>query len=444
MKLWQKDYSIFDNIERFTIGKDRVLDLQLARYDVMGSMAHAKMLASIGLLTEEELALLLQELRKIHNKIVAKNFEIESGVEDVHSQVELILTKELGDIGKKIHSGRSRNDQVLVDLRLFFREEIKQIADLLVELAEQLLKKSEQHKDVLMPGYTHTQVAMVSSFGLWFGAYAESLADDLKLLSSTFQIINQNPLGSAAGYGSSFPLDRQMTTQLLGFEDLNYNVIHAQMGRGKTELFLSYALAAIAHTLGKFAMDVVTYCSQNYGFITLSKELTTGSSIMPHKKNPDVFELIRAHCNRLLALPQEISMTTSNLSAGYHRDFQLLKESIFPAIQSIKDCLAITTFSIEHMKVNTNILKEEKYQYLYTVETVNQQVLNGIPFREAYQNVGKAVEEDNYRFDGQINHTHFGSLGNLQNEAIQNKITNNYLDMRYEQVEKAINLLLFN
>ncbi len=443
MKLWQKDYSIFDNIEQFTIGNDRELDMQLAQYDVIGSMAHAKMLASIGLLEKEELKLLLSELRKIYQIILAGDFEIEARVEDVHSQVELLLTRAIGDIGKKIHSGRSRNDQVLVDLRLFFRAEIKEIANEIVELTEGLLRKSEQHKNALMPGYTHTQVAMVSSFGLWFAAYAESLADDLKLLSSVFQIINQNPLGSAAGYGSSFPLDRKMTTELLGFENLNYNVIHAQMGRGKTELFLSYALAAVAHTLGKLAMDVITYCSQNYAFISLPKELTTGSSIMPHKKNPDVFELIRAHCNRLLSLPQEISMITSNLSSGYHRDFQLLKESTFPAIQTIKSCLSITTFSLEHIKVNYDVLNDEKYKYLYTVETVNQEVLKGVPFREAYQSVGKSIETGAYNFDGaSIQHTHLGSLGNLQNSAIRKKITANLSSLDYQNVENAINQLI--
>lgn len=442
MKLWQKDYSIFEHIERFTVGNDRLMDLYLAPHDVIGSIAHAKMLTSIGLLETSELDLLLKELRKIYQTIMEGNFSIAEGMEDVHSQVEWMLTQQLGDVGKKIHSGRSRNDQVLVDLRLFFRDELKKIADLVLELAEKLLEKSEQHKNTLMPGYTHMQVAMVSSFGLWFGAYAESLADDLHLLESTYQIVNQNPLGSAAGYGSSFPLNRTLTTQLLGFNNLNYNVIHAQMGRGKTELFISFVLAAIAHTVGKFAMDVVLYCSQNYGFIRLPKELTTGSSIMPHKKNPDVFELIRGYCNKIQALPQEISMMTSGLPAGYHRDFQLLKEVIFPAIHSLKDTLSILIFSVEHIEVKQNLLNHSQYAYLYTVEAVNELVMQGVPFREAYQRIGKAVEDGTYEYKGTVQHTHEGSIGNLCTAQIQQKLSQHHANINYNQVEQAIQALL--
>ncbi|MEL6943470.1 MAG: argininosuccinate lyase [Bacteroidota bacterium] len=442
MKLWQKAYNIFENIERFTVGQDRELDLHLAKYDVLGSLAHIEMLESIDLLEKEELTQLQAALKAIFEKAKNGEFVIEEQVEDVHSQVELLLTQQLGDIGKKIHSGRSRNDQVLVDLRLYFRAEIEVIALIVKQLATTLLQLSEQYKDIQLPGYTHLQIAMPSSFGLWFASYAESLADDLRFLESVYHIINQNPLGSAAGYGSSFPLRRRVTTELLGFEDLNYNVVHAQMGRGKTELFLGFALAAIGHTLGKLAMDVTLYCNQNFGFIRLPNELTTGSSIMPHKKNPDVFELIRAKCNQLQAVPTSISMITGGLPSGYHRDFQLLKENIFPAIQSMKDCLEITDFAVQQIEVNPDILNDPKYQYLYTVEVVNQEVLQGTPFREAYKKVGEAVESGSYQFDGNVQHTHEGSLGNLCNEHIQAKIDRIWQGFGFEKVAIAIGKLL--
>jgi len=442
MKLWQKTYDIFENIERFTVGQDRELDLKLAKYDVLGSLAHIEMLASIDLLEKEELVQLKVALKEIYKKAESGEFAIEEQVEDVHSQVELMLTQQLGDIGKKIHSGRSRNDQVLVDLRLYFRAEIEDIALKIKQLTTTLLELSEQHKEVPLPGYTHLQIAMPSSFGLWFGAYAESLIDDLQLLESIYHIINQNPLGSAAGYGSSFPLNRTMTTKLLGFENLNYNVVHAQMGRGKTELFLGFALAAIGHTLGKMAMDVTLYCNQNFAFLRLPDELTTGSSIMPHKKNPDVFELIRAKCNQLQAVPTNISMITSGLPSGYHRDFQLLKENIFPAIESMKDCLKITDFAVRQVEANPRILNDPKYNYLYTVEVVNQEVLQGTPFREAYKKVGASVESGNYRFDGDVQHTHEGSLGNLCNEQIQAKFDPIWEGFGFEKVAAAIESLL--
>ncbi|MCR9286892.1 MAG: argininosuccinate lyase [Bacteroidetes bacterium] len=421
MKLWQKENPLNKTIETFTIGKDRELDLLLAKYDIIGSLAHIKMLESIDLLTKEELSKLEIELNKLLKKTKDGTFEIEEGIEDVHSQVELELTRNLGDIGKKIHSGRSRNDQVLVDLRLFFRAEILSIGEEIKALFEVLIEKSEELKDVLMPGYTHLQVAMVSSFGLWLGGYAETLVDDLRLLKSVYKITNQNPLGSAAGYGNSFPLNRKMTTDLLGFDDLNYNVIHAQLGRGKTELFLSFALASIGNTLSKLAMDVCLFCNQNYDFIKFPDELTTGSSIMPHKKNPDVFELIRAKSNKLQALPTEISMITSSLPSGYHRDFQLIKEAIFPAISEVKNCLKITAYALQFMKVREGILKEEKYKYIYSVEAVNQKVLDGMPFRDAYQAVGQDIANGEFEIPEALNHTHEGSLGNLCNEEIREK-----------------------
>jgi argininosuccinate lyase len=442
MKLWQKETQIDQQIERFTVGQDRELDLVLAPYDVLGSLAHTQMLASIDLLTADELERIHGELKCIYHDAVADQFVIAPEMEDVHSQVEFLLTERLGEVGKKIHSGRSRNDQVLVDLRLYFRAVIESIATAVRDFATTLLALSEQHKDVLLPGYTHLQVAMPSSFGLWFGAYAESLADDLRLLESTYHIVNQNPLGSAAGYGSSFPLDRELTTQLLGFEDLNYNVVHAQMGRGKTELFLSYALAGIGHTLSRLAMDVTLYSSQNFNFLKLPDELTTGSSIMPHKKNPDVFELIRAKCNQLQAVPQSISLITSGLPSGYHRDYQLLKENIFPAIESVQDCLHIANYAMQQIELNKDILNDAKYDYLYTVEVVNDAVLNGVPFRQAYQDVGKAVEEGTYRFDGELLHTHLGSLGNLCTEQIQAKIAHSWRGFQFEKAKQAIEQLL--
>lgn len=421
MKLWSNSQTVNELVEKFTIGQDNILDLRLARFDVLGTLAHIEMLTAIGLLTAAELAVLQPALRAILGQIEAGEFSIEPGVEDVHSQVELLLTRSLGDVGKKIHSGRSRNDQVLVDLRLFFRSEIREVTGLVSELFEVLLAQSEAHEDVPMPGYTHTQVAMVSSFGLWFSAYAESLADDLRLWQSVFDIVNQNPLGSAAGYGSSFPLDRRMTTQLLGFKDLNYNVLHAQMGRGKSEQFLSFAMAGLAATLGKFAADVCLFNSQNFGFLKLPAEFTTGSSIMPHKKNPDVFELIRGRCSRMQTLPQQVSAVTANLTSGYHRDFQILKETVFPAIEELKNCLRLAILSIPKFEVNEHILADEKYRYLFTVEVVNRLVLEGVPFREAYRQVAKQVEDGTFRFDGEISHTHEGSIGNLCLDDIRRK-----------------------
>ncbi|MEM9990610.1 MAG: argininosuccinate lyase [Bacteroidota bacterium] len=422
MKLWQKEYDLNDKIAAFTIGQDNELDLQLAAYDVQGSMAHIRMLQTIGLLEADELEQLLAALGRILEQIEASNFTIEAGVEDIHSQVELLLTRELGDLGKKIHAGRSRNDQVLVDLRLFFRAEIKAINALAHDLFELLQAKSEEFKEVLLPGYTHTQVAMVSSFGLWFGAYAEALVDDLQMLQGAYKVINQNPLGSAAGYGSSFPLNRKMTTDLLEFDDLAYNVVYAQMGRGKSELFLSYGIAALASTLGKLAADICLYNSQNFAFLKLPNEFTTGSSIMPHKKNPDVFELIRGNCNVLTSLPIQITSLTNSLTSGYHRDFQLLKETLFPAIQKLKACLDIATYALQSIEVRRDILEEEKYKYLYTVEVVNAEVLNGLPFRDAYKKVGEQVEAGQFKFSGDIQHTHEGSLGNLCTAQIAEKM----------------------
>ena len=434
MKLWQKEYSVDKAIETFTIGKDHELDLYLAKYDIQGSLAHAAMLRHIGLLQSDEYQSLAFELKNLYREVEAGNFIIEEGVEDVHSQVEFLLTKKLGDTGKKIHSGRSRNDQVLVDLRLFFRAEIKTITDQTVALFQQLIQLSEIHKAVLMPGYTHMQVAMVSSFGLWFGAYAESLTDDMQLLQSTYKIVNQNPLGSAAGYGSSFPLDRSMTTQLLGFDNLNYNVVHAQLGRGKTELFLSFALAAFGSTLGKLAMDICLFMNQNFGFISFPDELT--------KKNPGVLELIRSRCNQLQSLPQQISLMTSNLMSGYHRDFQLLKEVLFPALEYLKDCLGIATYALGQIKVKINLLEDEKYKYLFSVEEVNREVLNGLPFRDAYQKIGAAIEAGEFKPDKNIQHSHEGSIGNLCLDKIEAKMKKVLAGFEFEKAEKAIQKLL--
>lgn len=442
MKLWQKDFKVHQQIERFTVGRDRELDLLLARYDVQGSLAHIAMLEKIGLLEQEEYRRLAAALKNLHQQIEQAQFTIEEGVEDVHSQVEFLLTEQLGDMGKKIHSGRSRNDQVLVDLRLFFRAEIKEIAHLTRALFERLMSLSQMHKDVFIPGYTHMQVAMVSSFGLWFGAYAESLIEDLRLLESAYRSINQNPLGSAAGYGSSFPLDRGMTTELLGFDDLSYNVVHAQMGRGKSELFLSFAMAAIGNTLGKLAMDVCLFINQNFDFISFPDELTTGSSIMPHKKNPDVFELIRGRCNQLQSLPGQIAQITANLPSGYHRDFQLLKEVVFPAIEQLKDCLEIGAFALGHIQVKTDVLSDPKYDYLFSVEEVNKEVLAGLPFRDAYQKIGKSIAEGTFTTDGSVHHTHEGSLGNLSHDAIRNKLQEVWNNFRFEEAAHKIEALL--
>ena len=421
-KLWDKGFEPDAHIEAYTVGNDRELDLRLARYDVEGSLAHITMLESIGLLTRDELERLMAGLKEIAAEIEAGRFEIEPDTEDVHSQVELLLTRRLGDVGKKIHSGRSRNDQVLVDLKLFLRDELRQTAAAVRTLFDRLQELSERYRDVLMPGYTHLQVAMPSSFGLWFGAYAETLVDDLRLVAAAYHIANQNPLGSAAGYGSSFPLDRTMTTRLLCFETLHYNVVAAQMSRGKCERAAANAIAAVAATVGRLAMDVCLFMSQNFGFVSLPDELTTGSSIMPHKKNPDVFEVMRGRCNRLQSVPNEIALLTTNLPSGYHRDLQLLKDILFPATSEIRRTLAMCTFMVGNLRVNTHILEDARYDYLFTVEEVNRLVLEGVPFREAYRRVGMEVQRGEYRPVKEVHHTHEGSIGRLCTEEIRRKM----------------------
>lgn len=442
MKIWQKNIDVDSFVETFTVGQDREMDMNLAAADVLGSLAHTKMLNSIGLMTDQELEDVQKELKNIYREILAGNFKIEDSVEDVHSQVEMMLTERIGEAGKKIHSGRSRNDQVLVDLKLYFRSEIESIFKNTEELFDQLISLSNQYKSVLMPGYTHLQIAMPSSFGLWFGAYAESLVDDLQLLKAAWNVCNKNPLGSAAGYGSSFPLNRTMTTNLLGFEDLNYNVVYAQMGRGKTERILAQAMSSIAATLAKFAMDVTLFINQNFGFISFPAHLTTGSSIMPHKKNPDVFELIRSRCNKIQALPNEIAMMTTNLPVGYHRDLQLLKENLFPAFQSLNDCLAIAKYMLENISIKDNILDDPKYDYLFSVEVVNNEVLNGVPFREAYRKIGLDIEEGKFQPAKEVNHTHEGSIGNLCNDQIQRMFKEVKADFGFEKVDAALESLL--
>lgn len=422
MKLWDKGFEPDKMIENFTVGQDRELDLRLARYDVEGSMAHIKMLQSIGLLSKEELGILLDGLNDILKEIESGNFIIEDGIEDIHSQVEFILTKKYGDIGKKIHSGRSRNDQVLVDLKLFMRDELKKIANSTGHLFDRLQYLSNKYAGYLMPGYTHLQIAMPSSFGLWFGAYAESLTDDMQMLVAAYHIANQNPLGSAAGYGSSFPLDRSMTTQLLGFQDLHYNVIAAQMSRGKTERAASMAISAIASTLGRLSMDICMWMCQNFGFISFPDELTTGSTIMPHKKNPDVFEIMRGKCNRLQSIPNEIALLTTNLPLGYNRDLQLLKDIIFPATTEIIQCLDMADFMLSKIIINTDIISDPKYDYLFTVEDVNRLVLSGLPFREAYRTIGSQIQNSQYSPTRNVCHTHEGSIGNLCNDKISHKM----------------------
>jgi len=438
MKIWQKNIDVNKFVETFTVGKDRELDLQMAKFDVLGSLAHTQMLETINLLTAEELKTVQQELKNIYAEIEAGNFTIEDTVEDVHSQVEWLLTQRIGEAGKKIHSGRSRNDQVLVDLKLFFRACIEDMVNQTSTLFNLLIELSDTHKDKLMPGYTHLQIAMPSSFGLWFGAYAESLADDLELMLAAWKITNKNPLGSAAGYGSSFPLNRTLTTELLGFESLNYNVVYAQMGRGKTERILAQAMSAVAATLAKMAMDVCLFINQNFGFISFPPELTTGSSIMPHKKNPDVFELIRSRCNKIQALPNEIAMMITNLPSGYHRDLQLLKGNLFPAITSLNECLEIATFMFQNITIKDDILKDKKYDYLFSVEVVNDLALQGVPFREAYKIVGEQIENGTFAPSGQINHTHEGSIGNLCNEQISAAMQAVLSQFGFEKVNKAI------
>jgi argininosuccinate lyase len=442
LKLWEKSVKVDKAIETFTIGRDRELDLLLAKYDVMGSMAHITMLQSIGLLTADELHLLLPELKSIYASAESGDFIIEEGVEDVHSQVELILTRKLGDVGKKIHSGRSRNDQVLLDLKLFTRDKLRELAGDVLKLFHELIIQSERFKDVLMPGYTHLQVAMPSSFGLWFGAYAESLADDLTFLQAAYRICNRNPLGSAAGYGSSFPLNRTMTTELLGFDSMNYNVVYAQMGRGKLERNVSFAMASIAGTISKLAYDACLFNCQNFGFVKLPDECTTGSSIMPHKKNPDVFELTRAKCNKLQALPQQIMMIANNLPCGYFRDLQILKEVYLPAFKELADCIEMCTYIIKEIKVNDHILDDSRYDPMFSVEEVNRLVLQGVPFRDAYKKVGLEIEAGEFVPDKHIHHTHEGSIGNLCNDKITALMEDTYQSFHFDKVLQAEENLL--
>ena len=441
-KLWEKNYEINHEIERFTVGRDREMDLYLAKYDVLGSMAHITMLESIGLLEKEELKPLLDELKNIYELCEKGEFVIEDGIEDVHSQVELMLTRKHGDMGKKIRSGRSRNDQVLVDLKLFTRHQLKEIADAVKVLFDELLQKSNQYKEVLMPGYTHLQIAMPSSFGLWFGAYAESLADDMLFLQAAYKMTNRNPLGSAAGYGSSFPLNRTMTTQLLGFDSMDYNVVYAQMGRGKMERNVAFALASVAGTLAKMAFDACMFNSQNFSFVKLPKECTTGSSIMPHKKNPDVFELIRAKCNKIQALPQQVMMIMNNLPVGYFRDLQIIKEVFLPAFDELADCLQMAAYIINKIEVNEHILDNPMYDPIFSVEEVNRLAAAGMPFRDAYKKVGLEIEAGTFHADHNIHHTHEGSIGNLCNDEI-NALMNNVLKgFNFERMTEAEKKLL--
>lgn len=436
-KLWEKNIQVDKEVERFTVGKDRELDLYLAPYDMLGSMAHITMLESIGLLTKDELQSLHAELKNMYAKAERGNFVIEEGVEDVHSQVELMLTRKLGDIGKKIHSGRSRNDQVLLDLKLFTRARIRELVRLTGDLFEVLIDRSNRYKDILMPGYTHLQIAMPSSFGLWFAAYAESLADDLLLMQAAYKICNRNPLGSAAGYGSSFPLNRSMTTELLGFDSMNYNVVYAQMGRGKMERTVAYAMAGIAATLSKLAMDACLFNSQNFGFIQLPDSFTTGSSIMPHKKNPDVFELTRAKCNTLQGMPQQIALICNNLPSGYFRDLQIIKELFLPSFDELNDCLRMVTLMMREIKINEHILDDPKYSLLFSVEKVNRLVMDGVPFRDAYKKVGMDVEAGTFTTDQTVRHTHEGSIGNLCNEKIEQLMQQTIEGFQFEKVDRA-------
>ena len=442
MKLWDKGTSVNEWIERFTVGRDREMDLYLAEFDVLGTIAHITMLETIGLIGKDELPVLKKELVEIYHQAKAGYFVIEDGVEDVHSQVELMLTRKLGDLGKKVHSGRSRNDQVLLDCKLFIRSEIQKTVDSVNVLFDKLLEQSEKHKDILIPGYTHLQVAMPSSFGLWFGAYAESLSDDLLLLQTAYKIANQNPLGSAAGYGSSFPLNRTLTTKLLGFDDLSYNVVYAQMGRGKTEKITAFALSSVAATLARLAMDVCLYMSQNFAFVSLPDEFTTGSSIMPHKKNPDVFELIRAKCNKIQSLPNDITLMLANLPSGYFRDLQILKEIIFPAFAELRDCIDIAAFMMDKLKINTHILDDDRYKYLFSVDELNKLVLQGTPFRDAYKIVGKDIAEGKFNPEKKVAHTHEGSIGNLCNDKIKSKFSRVIAELDFQSVEGSIQNLI--
>ena len=441
-KLWEKDFQMTDEIERFTVGRDREMDLYLAPFDVLGSMAHITMLQSIGLLTDDELRQLLQELKNIYALCQEGSFTIEEGVEDVHSQVELMLTRRLGDMGKKIHSGRSRNDQVLVDLRLFIRHRLMDLVDDIKTLFDALQRKSERYKEALMPGYTHLQIAMPSSFGLWFGAYAESLTDDLLFVQAAYRMTNRNPLGSAAGYGSSFPLDREMTTRLLGFDSMDYNVVYAQMGRGKTERNVAFAMATVAGTLAKLAYDACLFNSQNFGFVRLPKECTTGISIMPHKKNPDVFELIRAKSNKLQALPQQVTLIMNNLPSGYFRDLQIIKEVFLPAFDELAECLQMTTYIIDRMEVDEHLLDDPRYDPIFSVEEVNRLAAEGMPFRDAYRKVGLEIEAGTFKARKDLHHTHAGSIGRLCNEEIARLMDDILQGFHFERITEAEKALL--
>lgn len=442
MKLWQKDKTSLKEVEQFTVGKDRELDIYLAPFDVLGSLAHIKMLESVGLLAKEELSLLEKELKEIYKQITEGKFSLAEGVEDVHSQIEMMLTEKLGDFGKRIHSARSRNDQVLVDLKLYMRNEIEKTVSMTKELFDLLIAQSEKYKAHLLPGYTHLQLAMPSSFGLWFGAYAESLADDMITLEAAYRIVNKNPLGSAAGYGSSFPINRQLTTELLGFDEMNYNVVYAQMGRGKTERIVASALANIAATLSKLSMDACLYLNQNFGFISFPDELTTGSSIMPHKKNPDVFELIRSHCNRIQALPNEIMLMTTNLPSGYHRDLQLIKEHIIPAFENLQACLQMTGLMLGNIRIKKDILKEDKYAFLFSVEEVNKLVMQGMPFRDAYKKIGLDIEQGKFSHSVSPEHTHEGSIGNLCNDQVREAMDDIIRKFNFTRAKIALQQLL--
>lgn len=442
LKLWEKNVQVNEEIDRFTVGRDREMDLYLAKYDILGSMAHITMLESIGLLSADELKILLEKLKKIYASAEAGEFVIEEGVEDVHSQVELMLTRSLGDVGKKIHSGRSRNDQVLVDLKLFTRAQIKETAEAVERLFHILIAQSNRYKDVLMPGYTHLQIAMPSSFGLWFGAYAESLVDDMLFLQAAYKLCNRNPLGSAAGYGSSFPLNREMTTRLLGFDSMNYNVVYAQMGRGKMERNVAFALASIAGTLSKMAFDACMFSCQNFGFVKLPDECTTGSSIMPHKKNPDVFELTRAKCNKIQSLPQQIMMIMNNLPSGYFRDLQIIKEAFLPVFDELKDCLKMASYIMERISINEHILNDDKYLYMFSVEEVNRLANEGMPFRDAYKKVGLDIEAGQFTHSKQVHHTHEGSIGNLCNDRIEQLMSQVISGFDFQAAETAEKKLL--
>ncbi len=441
MKLWQKNTDSNKIVETFTVGRDKDFDLMLAPYDVLGNIAHAKMLGTIGLLTNNEVNDLVKELQHIYKNIAAGTFSIEENVEDIHSQIEFLLTQKLGDTGKKIHAARSRNDQVLVDIKLFLRQQIEDLVKTIKSFFILLQQKSEVYKNHLLPGYTHLQLAMPSSFGLWFGAYAESLVDDVEILKAAYHVVNKNPLGSGAGYGSSFPIDRTLTTKLLGFASLNYNVVYAQMGRGKAERITAQALANVADTLAKMSMDICLYLNQHFAFISFPDELTTGSSIMPHKKNPDVFELIRSYCNRIKALPNEIIMMTTNLPSGYHRDLQLLKQHLFPAFHTLQDCINMATLMFTNITVNENILADKKYTYLFSVEEVNKLVLQGIPFRDAYKIVGERIAQNNFTVEPTVNHTHEGSIGNLQNTSIAVMMNQLIAAFNFEEAADALKLL---